>query len=280
MYRLGLGVGQDKEEAVRWYRKAAKLGNPQAMFNLGVSYYNGDGVPSDPNSAYVWFLLAQAAGDPAANEAVKRSAEERGRLGTPDALQQVGAMYEKGDELPQSYSGAAKWYRRAADGSPKAGVKLASMLIEGRGVPQDYGQAMTLCQHAAQQNYSAGQYCLGYLYQRGMGTGKDLKQAAKWYEMASGRGHNQAMMALAEMYWKGDGVSVNRPEAYYYLFLAHEKGTPESQTQAQKVWDEMSKQEMKQLEKKLEALHFDPKKVFAFMQHQTTTDTSGVESHP
>jgi len=46
-------------------------------------------------------------------------------------LQQVGAMYETGDELPQSYSGG-KWYRRAADGSPKAGVKLASMLIEGR----------------------------------------------------------------------------------------------------------------------------------------------------
>lgn len=274
MYRLGQGVKQDKAEAVRWYHKSAKLGNPQAMFNLGVSYYNGDGVPSDPDLAYAWFLLAQEAGNPLAKDAVRRSTEETGRLGTPDALQHIGAMYEQGDELPQSYSEAAKWYRKGADGSPKAAVRLASMLIEGKGVTQDYAQALALCEHAAKQRYSAGQYCVGYLSQRGMGTAKNLKQAAMWYEMAGGDGHRQAMMALAEMYWKGDGVSVNRPEAYYYFFRAYQMGTPESQTQAQKVWSEMNKNDMKQLQKKLKTLHFDPKKVFEFVQGQATNDPS------
>lgn len=109
MYRIGQGVSRDKEEAVRWYRKAARQGNPQALFNLGVSYYNGDGVPSDSIVAYSWFLLAQDAGNPMAEDAVKRSAEDGGRMGTPDALMQVAAMYEKGIDLPQSYSEAARW---------------------------------------------------------------------------------------------------------------------------------------------------------------------------
>ena len=73
---------------------AAKQRNPQAMFNLGVSYYNGDGVSADPTLAYAWFLLAQEAGNAAAGDAVKRSAAEGERLGvTSDALQQVAEMY-------------------------------------------------------------------------------------------------------------------------------------------------------------------------------------------
>lgn len=275
MYRVGQGVSRDKEEAVRWYHKAAKQGNPQAMFNLGVSYYNGDGVPSNPILAYSWFLLAQDAGNPAAEDAVKRSGEEGGRMGTPDALLQVAGMYEKGDELPQSYADAAKWYRKAADLSPLARVNLAALFIDGKGVPRDYGQAMTLCQGAAKQNYGPAQYCVGYLYQRGLGTPADPKEAAKWYGQASKDGNRAAMMALAEMYSKGEGISINRPEAYYYLFLAHGRGAPDAQTRAQTLWKEMSKDDIKHLERKLRDLRYDPKRVFDSMQGQTTPAVKG-----
>jgi uncharacterized protein len=274
MYRLGLGVNPDKAEAVRWYHKSAKLGNPQAMFNLGVSYYNGDGVPSDPTSAYAWFLLAQEAGNAGAADAVKRSAAEGGRFGTPDALQKIGAMYETGDELRQNYPEAAKWYRKAADLSPLAGVKLASMLIEGRGVPHDYSQALALCQKAAKSDYGPAQYCVGYLYKHGLGARVDAKEAAKWYEEASKSGQRQAMTELATMYWKGDGVSMNRPEAYYFFFMAYEKGVPDAKTQAQSLWKEMSKDDIKHLEKQLRELRLDPQKVFAVMEDQSTNGSS------
>jgi uncharacterized protein len=280
MYRLGLGVNRDKEEAVRWYRKAAKQRNPQAIFNLGASYYNGDGVPSNPTLAYAWFLLAQDAGNPAAQDAVKRSAEEGGRMGTPDALLQVAAMYEKGEELPQSYAEAAKWYRKAADLSPEAGVKLASMLINGIGVRQDYGQAMALCQRAATQNYADAQYCVGYLYQHGLGMQADPKEAAKRYVLAGNGGQRKAMMDLAEMYWKGEGIRVDRPEAYCYFFLAGRRGMPDAKKQAQTLWNEMSKDDIKHLEKKLRDLRYDPKNVFAFMQDQTTPEAASGSSQP
>ena len=280
MYRIGDGVNRDKEESVRWYRKAAKQGNPQSLFNLGVSYYNGDGVPSDAVSAYAWFLLAEQAGNPAATDAVKRSAEEGGRMATPEALLRIGEMYEKGSDLPQSYSEAAKWYRKAADLSARASVSLASLLIDGKGVPQDYGQAMTLCQNAARQNYAPGRYCVGFLYQGGLGTPANPKEAAKWYEGASKGGLYQAMMNLAEMYWKGEGVGVNRAEAYYFFFLAYRKGAPDAKTRAQTLWKEMSKDDIKHLEKKLRDLRFDPPKVFASMQDQTSPDTANRLSRP
>jgi len=275
MYRLGQGVNRNKEEAVRWYRKAAKQGNAQSMFNLGVSYYNGDGVPSDPTAAYAWFLLAKEAGNPAAEDAVKRSAEEGGRLGTPEAIQLVAAMYEKGDDLQRSYSEAAKWYRKAADLSPQAAVSLASMLIDGRGGPQDYGQAMNICRSAAKQRYAPAQYCVGYLYQHGMGTQTDPKEAAKWFGEASKGGHHQAMLDLAEMYWKGEGVVVNRSEAYYFFFLAYRRGIISAKTQAQTLWKEMNKDDIKHIEKKLRDLRLDPQKVFAAMQAPSSDKPNG-----
>jgi uncharacterized protein len=281
MYRLGQGVNRDKEEAVRWYRKAAKQGNSQAMFNMGVSYDNGDGVPSNPTLAYAWFLLAQDAGSPAADDAVKRSAEEGERLGaTEEALQQVAAMYEKGGDLPQSYPEAAKWYRKAAGHSPPAAVKLAALLINGRGVPQDYGEAMALCQSAAKQRFAEGQYCVGFLYQRGLGTQADPREAVKWYGEASRGGLRQATMALGEIYWKGEGVGIDKPEAYYQFFQASRRGAQGAKTRAQVLWNEMNKDEMKHLEKKLRDLRFDPQKVFAAMQDQATPEAAKGPSQP
>jgi len=39
MYRLGSGVEKDPQEAMDWYRKAAKQGYAPAMLNIAASYY-------------------------------------------------------------------------------------------------------------------------------------------------------------------------------------------------------------------------------------------------
>src|SRR5262245_60871844 len=70
LYRMGQGVPQDKQEAVRWYRRAAKHGSAVAMFNLGAAYYNGDGVGIDDVTSCAWFLVAQEAGYSQADQAV------------------------------------------------------------------------------------------------------------------------------------------------------------------------------------------------------------------
>ena len=51
------------EDAAEWYRLAAEQGHRVAQFNLGVLYFNGEGVPQDYMLAYMWFKFAAANGD-------------------------------------------------------------------------------------------------------------------------------------------------------------------------------------------------------------------------
>ncbi|WP_416380394.1 tetratricopeptide repeat protein [Gilliamella sp. B3482] len=44
MYEEGEGVEVDKEKALFWYKKSIDNGNTEAMHNLGIMYYKGDGI--------------------------------------------------------------------------------------------------------------------------------------------------------------------------------------------------------------------------------------------
>ncbi|MFL6931702.1 MAG: tetratricopeptide repeat protein, partial [Xanthobacteraceae bacterium] len=56
----GQGVPQDFAEGVKWFRLAADQGDPQAQYNLGLSYAKGELGEPDNVSAYMWFNLAAA----------------------------------------------------------------------------------------------------------------------------------------------------------------------------------------------------------------------------
>ena len=57
-YFNGQGVEQDYKEAVKLFRKAAEQGNASAQCRLGAMYGIGIGVTEDYIEAYKWFLLA------------------------------------------------------------------------------------------------------------------------------------------------------------------------------------------------------------------------------
>lgn len=54
MYRDGLGVSQDYEVAVGWFRRAAEQGEALGQANLGWMYENGRGVQRDRVEAVCW----------------------------------------------------------------------------------------------------------------------------------------------------------------------------------------------------------------------------------
>ena len=49
---------QDYSEAVKWYRKAAEQGLPEAQYALGFMYGKSQGVPQDYVFAHMWLNLA------------------------------------------------------------------------------------------------------------------------------------------------------------------------------------------------------------------------------
>lgn len=71
MYYNGEGVIKDYREAVRWWRKAAEQGDADAQYNLGVMYHNGHGVLQDDRTAHMWHNIARANGSDQAGDNIE-----------------------------------------------------------------------------------------------------------------------------------------------------------------------------------------------------------------
>ncbi len=59
-YSSGKDLPKDDALAAFWFRKAAEQGDERAQYNLGISYYNGEGVAKDMIEAYAYLNLASA----------------------------------------------------------------------------------------------------------------------------------------------------------------------------------------------------------------------------
>lgn len=113
----GRGRPKDVAESLRLHREAARLGQPDAMFELFVFAMNGIG-----ERGKALFYLREAA--------------EREQ---PRAMANLGALHATGDlGVEKNFAESVKWYRRAADnGIARAAAALGLMALRGEGMPQD-----------------------------------------------------------------------------------------------------------------------------------------------
>lgn len=265
LYWLGEGVDKDKKEAVKWYHKAARQGDANAMFNLGVAHYNGEGANVDDIRALAWFLLASEAGSTAGQDAAKRSRTEHPRA-VCDAYISIGEMYEKGADLPHDLKAAAEWYRRATrEHVCDARLHLTSVLLNSG----NYNEALELCKATAKEHHPAGAYCLGHLYQQGLGVSQDLTAAFHWFDQGAKGGNTAAMLALAQMYENGQATKVDRVEAIVLLIRASTYNR-EAAAEARKLRAVMSEQEWKKTQQRLRQINFDPQKIDIFLREDSS----------
>ena len=71
MYYNGQGVAQDYSAAMKWYRMAADQGHTNAQFIIGVMYYKGQGVPQNTSEALRWLHKAQVQGEERAKQGIE-----------------------------------------------------------------------------------------------------------------------------------------------------------------------------------------------------------------
>jgi len=186
MYYNGQGVTQDYSETVKWFRKAAEQGNAPAQSNLGLMYYNGQGVAQDYSEAVKWY---------------RRAAEQ----GNAPAQSNLGGMYLTGQGVPKNDVEAAKWYHKAAEqGYAAAQSILGAMYEYGQGVPKNNVEAVKWYHKAAEQGYPVAQYNLGVVYSTGQGVLKDDVEAVKWYRKAAEQGNTDSQTALDVYYQRQD----------------------------------------------------------------------------
>ena len=71
-----------------------------------------------------------------------KALQAKGQAGDASAQFSLGYMYDQGHGVPQDYSLAAAWYRKAAEqGNPLAQNNLGILYYNGHGVPLDYAEA-------------------------------------------------------------------------------------------------------------------------------------------
>jgi len=122
-------------------------GDSSAQYNLGVMYYNGQGVIyQDYKEAVKWW---------------RKSAEQ----GVHESQKSLGDMYYNGEGVVQDYKESFKWYRKSAkQGNSEAQKSLGDMCYDGIGVLQDYKEAVKWYKKSAEQGNSKSQFSLGNLY--------------------------------------------------------------------------------------------------------------------
>ena len=54
MYKEGQGIEKNKQEAIKWFQKAADKKHVLATYNMGVFYQNGFGVEKSVDKAIEW----------------------------------------------------------------------------------------------------------------------------------------------------------------------------------------------------------------------------------
>ena len=125
------------------FEKAAALGNQRAQINVGILYFRGQGVPRDLVQARAWLEKAAANNDPYALYALGRTMDEtqglagrircarriftdgRRELGHPLAALRYGLALTEGTGVKKDLIAAHKWLIYAQkNGVPKPALAL------------------------------------------------------------------------------------------------------------------------------------------------------------
>jgi TPR repeat protein len=136
--------------ALGWYLKAATQNHARAQYNLGMIYYNGDGVLRNYGEALQWF---------------EKAAEQEHTY----AQNHLGIMYLNGEGTPIDFEKSLKWFHRSAkQDNASAQNNLGVMYSKGIGYPKDRNMAIKFFQQSADNGLIDAQDNLNAL-----GVGKD-----------------------------------------------------------------------------------------------------------
>jgi TPR repeat protein len=179
----------------------AQSPNAPRLFELGMDALMGVGPDRNEQSAMDY---------------IHRSAD----LGYPPAEVLLGYFYDTGTIVTADPGQAASWYKKAAQQNDPVGEWLLGRLIFTGALPRDLNEAGRWLEKSAAQNDAFGQYLLG----RVKLERQDYTTAAQWFRKAAMQGLPQAQQQLGLLLKQGQGVSVNKSEAYTWLLMSFEAG--------------------------------------------------------
>lgn len=245
----GVGADQDEQAARTWFEKAARLGNPQAQYQLARLILADPAVTAGQVAeALSWLTKAAEAGQDCAQYALGklyrdgRGGAEGGSLekdaaqavawftkaaeqGSQFAQYALGKLYLTGGEVPKDTAAALRWLEAAAaQKNPFAEYALGMVYLKGEDAPKDLEKALALLTRSAGQGNEHAQYRMGRLLLSGEDVPKDVEAAVRWLTASAEQGSQFAQYALGKLYLLGRDVPKDKEAAVHWFTLAAEQG--------------------------------------------------------
>ncbi|KAI8084480.1 uncharacterized protein BX664DRAFT_283066 [Halteromyces radiatus] len=222
-YEDGLGSRKDSSKAIQFYRKAATLNHPGAMYRMGVAEVNGElGISKNARDGVKWLKRAAEAATVEYPQAIHELAllHERGidnvvfvdlqyavtlygqaaDLGYAPSAFKLGECYEYGKlECQQDPALSIHYYTIAAQqGHREACFALTAWYLVGspQVLPQSDADAYLWAKRAAEKELPKAEYAVGYFTEVGIGITKNLEDAMVWYKKAAQHGDKRAIQRL------------------------------------------------------------------------------------
>ncbi len=183
-YRQGMAAyhADDFERALPALNFAAEKGVIGAVLNLARIYANGKGVKKNDAMAFEYYA---------------HIANNYSRVSHKNAL---------GIYVAEAFVAGGDYYRR---GIPDSRIR------------RNASEAIRNYTHAASYlRDPVAQYQLARMHLRGLGVRKNPFRAAQWLNLAAKQNHALSQALLGTLYWKGEGVKVNKPVALALLQAA------------------------------------------------------------
>ena len=181
-----LGLEKDEKTALKLFKRAAKLGNAAAEYNLGMAYACGYyGLTADRKVALYW---------------LKKSVKGE----NPSACLQMGLYYYYTVKTKAAYKKAFELFTDAYNfGEEQAIINIGLCYLQGNGVKEDKKEAVKRFKVAAEKCGSGVAYHnLGICYENGFGVRKDYKKAIEMYGKAVENGEKAGLEAIKNIYLK------------------------------------------------------------------------------
>lgn len=203
MYDEGMGVAQDKHQAMHYYKLAADTNEPSAAYNLAVHYYEND--PNHPDL------------DKYLNQALAHKDSDAYNL-------QARIQLQRGDNQKayQSFLKAAK------QENANTQFYLYLLNLHGIGTHKNPNTALDYLKKAAKNSHPDAIFTLGSHYLSGNHVEKNPTKAFQLFNQAAELGHTKSIVNLANMYVKGEGVEQDTQKAAELFMIAAKKGDPQA----------------------------------------------------
>jgi TPR repeat protein len=181
-HQLEIGLIQlyanNSEEGILWIVKSAEQENIHAKNILGVLYMNDEATYYNKSIALQYFDEAATKGD-------------------SNAQFNLASIYHNGHHKEKNIDLAIFWYKQSAEQYCIASQFALGLIYKDQ---EMYDESFVYFIEAAENNHADAQYFLGWLYENGYGTERNIEEAEMWYTRSKSQEDAPTAIILARLY--------------------------------------------------------------------------------